>query len=189
MTPPAPSDLPDARVLLLPGWQGAGPTHWQSHWEQRHGDTRVDQDDWLWPKRGDWMSRLEDVLLARDQPAVLVAHGLGCLLVAAWAAHSAHTSRVKAALLVAPPDIEHDNVPPQLAAWRPTARSRLPFAAMVVICDDDPIHVPAHAAKMAADWGCRLTPLGPRGHLSADSGAGDWPEGRALLTALMQTPS
>ena len=27
------------------------------------GCERVEQDDWLWPRRGDWMSRLEEVLL------------------------------------------------------------------------------------------------------------------------------
>ncbi len=62
-----------ARVLLLPGWQNSGPAHWQSRWEVLHGFARLDQDDWLWPRRGDWMARLEEALLADDRPALLVS--------------------------------------------------------------------------------------------------------------------
>ena len=103
----------DVRVWLLPGWLDSGPGHWQTVWEQVHGFARVQQDDWQWPKRGDWMARLDETLLADERPAVLVAHSLGCLLVEAWAAHSQHTARVKAAMLVAPPDVERDDMPPQ----------------------------------------------------------------------------
>ncbi len=55
--------MAQCRILLLPGWLDSGPDHWQSRWQLRHGYRRVTQDDWLWPKRGDWMARLEDVLL------------------------------------------------------------------------------------------------------------------------------
>ena len=66
------------RILLLPGWLDSGPGHWQTRWEALHGDVRVAQSDWLWPKRGDWMARLEEVLLESDTPALLAAHSLGC---------------------------------------------------------------------------------------------------------------
>ena len=59
------------RVLILPGWLGSGPGHWQTRWEALHGDQRVEQADWTWPRRGDWMARLEEVLLESPQPAVL----------------------------------------------------------------------------------------------------------------------
>ena len=61
-----------SNVLVLPGWQNSGPQHWQSLWEQRYGYVRVDQHDWDKPRRGDWVARLEEVLLTRDEPAVLV---------------------------------------------------------------------------------------------------------------------
>lgn len=176
---------PDLRVLLLPGWLDSGPTHWQSRWETLYGDTRVQQDDWHWPKRGDWMSRLEEVLLADARPAVLVAHSLGCHLVAGWAAHSRHRERVLAAMLVAPPDLARDALPPQLAPWRPVVRQRLPFASMAVVSHDDPYSAPQQAAQLAADWGSELVSLGERGHVNGDSGLGDWPEGRAMLAGLM----
>jgi len=172
------------RVLLLPGWQNSGPGHWQTRWETLYGDQRVEQHDWDWPKRGDWMARLDEVLLAGDAPARLVAHSLGCQLVASWAEHSQHTARVKGALLVAPPDTEREDMPPQLHNWRPIRRSRLPFPSIAVISSDDPFGAAERSTQMAADWGAGVVIAGPRGHLNADSGLGDWPEGRALLESL-----
>lgn len=174
------------RILLLPGWQNSGPAHWQSRWEALYGDRRVEQADWDWPRRGDWMARLEEVLLEDAAPAVLVAHSLGCQLLAAWAAHSSNTARVRAALLVAPPDSERADFPPQLASWRPIVRRRLPFPSVAVTSSDDPYCDPARAAGMAADWGARPHDIGARGHVNADSGLGDWPEGRALLRRLIE---
>ncbi len=173
------------RVLLLPGWQDSGPTHWQSRWEALHGYRRVQQDDWLWPRRGDWMARLDEALLDDDAPAVLVAHSLGCHLVAAWAAHSQHTARVRAALLVAPPDPERDDTPPQLYNWRPIVRQRLPFASLLVASSDDPYCLPSRAAGLAADWGSAWWLLGAHGHVNGESQLGDWAEGQALLHSLI----
>jgi predicted alpha/beta hydrolase family esterase len=67
-------------IKLLPGWQNSGPGHWQTVWEQQLGYERVQQHDWLHPKRGDWTARLQDVVLDAPQPVVLVAHSLGCIL-------------------------------------------------------------------------------------------------------------
>lgn len=172
------------RTLLLPGWLNSDPDHWQSHWERLHADLRVDQDDWEWPRRGDWMARLDETLLAEPGPALLVAHSLGCQLVAAWAAHSRHTARVQGALLVAPPDTERHDMPPQLHSWRPIVRQPLPFGAIVVLSTDDPYCDAPRGAEMAAQWGARMVSLGPRGHINASSGLGHWPEGRALLDTL-----
>jgi uncharacterized protein len=172
------------RVLLLPGWLDSGPAHWQSRWHALHGDLRVVQSDWLWPKRGDWMARLEDVLLEDERPALLAAHSLGCQLVAAWAAHSRHTARVQGALLVAPPDVEREDMPPNLLPWRPIVRQRLPFAATVVASSDDPFCAPERSARMARDWGAERIDIGARGHINGESELGDWPEGRALLERL-----
>jgi hypothetical protein len=176
------------RVLLLPGWLDSGPDHWQTLWQARHGDTRVTQDDWLWPRRGDWMARLEEVLLESAAPALLVAHSLGCHLVAAWAAHSQHTARVRGALLVAPPDIERDDMPPNLHPWRPIVRTRLPFASIAVTSSDDPYGSAERSAALPRDWGAERIDIGPCGHINGESGLGDWPAGRALLERLRQEP-
>ncbi|MCV2352762.1 alpha/beta fold hydrolase [Paucibacter sp. B2R-40] len=174
------------RVLLLPGWLNSDPEHWQSLWEQKFGYERVEQADWDWPRRGDWMARLDEVLLADERPAVLVAHSLGCQLVASWAEHSKHGHRVSGALLVAPPDTEAADMPPQLHNWRPIRRQRLPFPSIAVISSDDPFCAFERGAQMAANWGCRLVAAGPLGHLNTASKLGDWPAGQALLAGLLE---
>lgn len=177
-------------IYLLPGWQNSGPEHWQSLWERALGHQRIEQADWEWPRRGDWMARLDEVLLgdARlpERPALLVAHSLGCQLVASWAEHSAHTARVAGALLVAPPDTERDDLPPQLHNWRPMRRQRLPFRSIVVSSDDDPFCAQERAAGLARDWGARTVWLHGAGHINSASGLGDWPAGQALLQELLQ---
>lgn len=173
------------RVLLLPGWQDSGSAHWQSRWEVLYGYRRVEQDDWLWPRRGDWMARLDEVLLEDETPTVLVAHSLGCHLVAAWAAHTQHAARVRAALLVAPSDPQRDDTPPNLYNWRPVVRQRLPFPSLLVASRDDPWCSLAEAAALAADWGSAWCLLGAYGHLNGDSGLEDWDAGHALLKSLV----
>ena len=182
---------PSLHVLTLPGWMGSGPTHWQSRWEALYGDARVEQSDWMHPLRGDWMMRLDEVIGAivdasAQAPAIaLVAHSLGCQLVAAWAAHSRKTAFVRAALLVAPPDVERDELRAALHSFTPIVRTRLPFPALAVISADDSFCSPARAQAMAADWGCATLDAGARGHLNADSGLADWPAGRQLLADLL----
>ena len=182
-----------SNVLILPGWQGSGPDHWQSRWERLHGYTRVEQHDWMRPLRGDWIARLEDVLLScdieRDEPAVLVAHSLGCQHVAAWAAHSRNTHRVKAALLVAPPDVERDDVRALLPSWSPVALGKLPFDAVLFASSNDPFCSPARARQFASAWGADLVDAGACGHLNAESGLGDWPEAHEQLQQLMRDTS
>lgn len=178
------SDSP--RVLILPGWQNSGPEHWQSRWELLYGDQRVEQDDWLWPRRGDWMAQLDEALLAEERPALLVAHSLGCHLVAGWAEHSQHAGRIVGALLVAPPDVEREDLPPQLHNWRQPRLGRLPFPTIAVVSSDDPYSSLERSTALVTGWGATVVHAGPRGHLNSESGLGDWPEGRSLLDRLLR---
>ena len=175
-----------SNVLVLPGWQNSGPQHWQSLWEQRYGYVRVDQHDWDKPRRGDWVARLEEVLLTRDEPAVLVAHSLGCMLTAAWAAHTKNPQRVKAALLVAPGDPERPDVREQIPGWAPIPLQALPFPSVLVASRDDPFCEFERARLFAHAWGSQFMDYGLCGHINADSGLASWPEGHVLLQDLMK---
>ena len=173
-------------VLVLPGWENSGPRHWQSIWEQRHGYRRVDQHDWMKPLRGDWVARLEEMVLDCDEPAVLVAHSLGCILVAAWAAHSRHTHHVKAALLVAPGDVEQPAIREQIPTWSPIELRRLPFPSVLLASRNDPYCAFDRARGFAQAWGAQFMDYGDCGHINADSGLASWPEGHVLLQDLMK---
>ena len=179
--------MKSSNVLLLPGWQNSGPDHWQSRWEREHGYVRVQQHDWERPLRGDWLVQLEEPILHCDEPVLLVAHSLGCILVAAWAAHSRNTQRVRAALLVAPGDVERIELRPLLPSWSPIERRALPFKSVLVASRDDPNCSFERAQALAKDWGAELIDLGNAGHINADAGLGDWPRGHELLRQLQQT--
>ena len=173
-------------VLLLPGRGNAGARHWQALWAQRHGYRRVDQHDWQRPLRGDWVTQLEEVLLTCDEPAVLVAHDLGCVLTAAWAAHSRNTHRVKAALLVAPGDVERIEIREQLPSWWPIELRALPFPAVLLASRTDPFCDFERARLFAHAWNAQFMDYGDCGHINADSGLASWPEGHVLLQDLMK---
>ncbi len=179
------------RVLILPGWQNSGPGHWQSLWQEHRGYERVEQHDWCNPLRGDWVARLEDVLLqppvVREvaAPVVLVAHSLGCQLVAAWAAHSRNTQRVCAALLVAPGDLQRQQLRELMPSWSPPVLRKLPFRSLLLGSQDDPYCDIARARVFAQAWGSVFVDYGRCGHINADSGLGLWPDGHRLLQSLV----
>jgi predicted alpha/beta hydrolase family esterase len=91
---------------------------------------------------------------------------------------------VQGALLVALPDTERADMPPNLHNWRPIVRRRLPFPSIVVISDNDPFCEAPRSREMAADWGAELVEVGPLGHINGESGLADWPEGHTLLQRL-----
>ncbi|MER7755927.1 alpha/beta fold hydrolase [Kitasatospora sp. NPDC097643] len=182
--------MPDrVTFLAIPGYQNSGPEHWQTRWEAAEPDAfrRVQQADWDHPEPTDWVARLdaEVAAAAADGPVVLVAHSLGCVTVARWAAGAptAGIDAVRGALLVAPADVDTAEVP-ELTGFRPVALAPLPFPTVVVSSTDDPWVTPERARLFARSWGARYVEPGAFGHLNSDSGLGDWPEGRKLLAEL-----
>jgi predicted alpha/beta hydrolase family esterase len=80
------------RYLIVPGWQGSPDNHWQSHWQRSlPNSARVEQPDWLTPQRRDWVQALEQAIAAESSPVILIAHSLGCITVAHWAAQASPT--------------------------------------------------------------------------------------------------
>jgi uncharacterized protein len=177
-------------ILTLPGWQGSGQRHWQSRWETLYGDERVEQHDWHQPLRGDWITRLEDVVQHHlvnhpHQSFVFAAHSLGCHLVAAWASLSPNVGKVAGALLVAPPSHEAISYAPQMHSWNIPVLNKLPFKTTVVVSTRDPFCKLKVAEKFASSWGSELVNAGPIGHINAESDLGDWAAGREMLNRLL----
>jgi len=178
-----------ARYLIVPGWGGSGPDHWQSRWERDLDRAeRVEMSDWLEPRRADWILAIDDAVavarIAGEPPPVLIGHSLGCIAIAHWAAQA--TQPVRAALLVAPADVERPTCPEPLLDFAPLPRRALPFPALTIASDDDPYIALERAAELARWWGSGLVPIPRGGHLNAASGLGAWPQGRALLDSLVE---
>lgn len=183
-------ELNPSHVLILPGWQNSGSEHWQSRWEALYGYVRVEQHDWMRPLRGDWTVRLEEILLdqaaSNQQPCVLVAHNLGCLLVAAWAAHSRNTHLVKAAFLVAPGDAAREELRPLLTSWARVTMQRLPFKSILLGSQNDPFCSLTRAQAFASAWGAEFIDYGAAGHINGEFGLGDWSQGHNILMRLKE---
>jgi len=175
------------RLLIVPGLSGSGPEHWQTVWERLDARCRrVAQSDWEKPELSAWLQSLERAVEESAEPALLVAHSLGAVLVAHWARARASTS-VLGALLVAPADV--DTLAPSMTAlqsFAPLPGGRLPFPSLLVASRNDPYVSLERAAWMASAWGSRLVDVGSQGHINADSGLGTWPAGRALLAELLR---
>jgi len=172
-------------VFLLPGFGDSGPDHWQSHWEKRHGYVRVKQRDWYLPDPNEWQGALAEAVLGAEGPVVLVAHSLACVTVAHFAARNP-TTRVVGALLVAPADVESEmHTPDEVRSFSPIPLRPLPFPSILVASRTDPYVRFARATALAAAWGSRLVDAGRSGHINADSGHTEWPEGHALLQELV----
>lgn len=170
-------------VLNVPGYTGSGPGHWQTLWERADPRfRRVEQRDWDAPEPDAWTSALDRAVRARGEPVLLVAHSLGCITVARWAAIG--RGGVAGALLVAPADVEREDAPEPIRSFAPIPADRLPFPSLLVSSGDDPYLAPARAEVLARRWGSRPVRLGAVGHVNTASGLGAWPEGLALLAEL-----
>lgn len=175
-------------VLVLPGYQNSGAGHWQTRWEARDPSfTRVQMPDWDHPSRDAWCRALDAAVASVDAPVLLAAHSLGCLTTAFWAAQyasAAQLARIAGALLVAVPDPAEPHFPQDASGFACVPLERLPFPSIVVSSTDDPYGGVPFSQACAKAWGSRWIDVGPRGHINADSGLGDWDEAREWLAAL-----
>lgn len=92
------------RIFTVPGLYGSGPRHWQTLWEQLYGFSRIEQNDWDNPEYSKWYNQFFQKLEeTASSQVILIAHSLGCHLVAK---SFAHTRRwIKGIFFVAPPDL------------------------------------------------------------------------------------
>lgn len=173
-----------ATVLIMPGINNSGPTHWQSLWEEANPVfRRIQVDDWDRPECASWIASIDRAVTSVEQPVILVAHSLGCLPVIEWAMRG-RTDRVRGALLVSVPDPLGPNFPAEATGFTPLPLQRLPFKSIVVSSENDPYGGSAYARRCADEWGSRFVNIGAAGHINAASNLGAWDEGMALLRSL-----
>ena len=77
----APMKSSECEILIVPGYNGSGPDHWQSRWQGRLSSARrVEQDAWSKPVREDWVDRLVGEVERARKPVVLIGHSLGAAI-------------------------------------------------------------------------------------------------------------
>jgi len=171
----------DGDVLILSGLWNSGPQHWQTLWQARHPAwRRVQHRDWNNPQQDEWVAELDAAVATCEGAPVLVAHSLGCMLAVHWT-QSGSPLRAAGAFLVAPSDVEAPSYPIDANRFAPVPLAPLPFPSVVVASTNDEFVTRERARAFADAWGSRYLEIGDAGHINADTGYGDWPEGEALL--------
>jgi predicted alpha/beta hydrolase family esterase len=97
---------------------------------------------------------------------ILIAHSLGCITVAHWAATAPvqFLRQVRGALLVAPADVERPACAPALRNFAPIPTDLLPFPSQVVSSDNDAAVSAPRALELARNWGAEAGILRCRAH-------------------------
>ena len=118
-------------------------------------------------------------------PVLLIAHSLGCLACAALPVPL--RAKVAGALLVAPAD-ERADAPDCLRGFAPIPGPRCPSRAWWWPATTIPIAAWS-ARACSRNTGAAAWSSPGAGHINADSGLGDWPQGLKLLGALRRRSS
>ena len=180
----------DCDLLIIPGWLGCEPDHWQSIWANEIETARlIEEESWTEPNKEKWVATIAAAVAATSHPTVLVAHSVGVITVA-HAARELSNNAVAGAFLVSAADVEnaHDWPVTQGYTWpdkgcgfKPIPEERLPFPSVLISSSDDPYCKQARARQFATSWGSEFIDVGPACHITAASGYGPWPDGRARL--------
>ena len=178
----------DTDILIIPGWSGSGPDHWQSRWAAKLSTARVvEQEDWYKPSRHLWADRIVQAVRAATRPVVLVAHSAGVSAVAHAAEHM-HPGEVAGAFLVAPASERAKAAIPGMGAdFIPHRRAILPFRSVLIASTDDPYCTPEEARALAEAWGAQFVDAGESGHINSESGHGPWPDGLLRFAGFLRS--
>jgi predicted alpha/beta hydrolase family esterase len=162
------------RVLILHGYLGNTPDHWQTWLADRlraagHDVAYPELPDPDHPRLDAWLAALAPLRRPGD---VVVCHSLGCCL---WLHHRAGGGPPAArALLVAPP--MPDPMLDELASFYPVPLE--PGSnpeARLVASDADEYDPAGAAASFAGPLGLPLDVLPGAGHINPEAGFGPWP--------------
>lgn len=168
------------RTITLPGIGGSDQHHWQTLWEQTFpGMHRFTPSSWDEPDFDDWSEAVDRAV--GDEPAVLVAHSLSCLLAVRWS--NANPGRAVGLFLVAAPDPTGPRFPSLAASFASGLDVQAGVPAVLVASDNDPYCSPERSVGFAHLWRIPLITIGRRGHVNSASGLGFWVEGHNLFTA------
>jgi predicted alpha/beta hydrolase family esterase len=133
-----------------------------------------------------WTQRLRKAVSGCSTPPLLIAHSLGCLAAAGLVADD-DPPPLAGALLVAPPNPSQADTPAAIADFSPAPRHPFRTRGFVVYSSNDPYAEEVFSLSMAEAWGLEPVRIGALGHINAESGLGDWPEGLALLDGFLAT--
>ncbi|MCW8890527.1 MAG: alpha/beta hydrolase [Sedimenticola sp.] len=171
--------------IIVPGFQNSGERHWQTRWQQRLPNSRRTQpSSWDYPEHDDWVKALQREISAVTGPVILIAHSLGTITVAEWAAQY-RSDMVLGALLVAIPDVQRPDLPTAIQGFSKPVFKPLPFPSIALLSSNDPYSALPRGRLFAQRFGAHIEEIGNYGHINHESGLGDWEAGFAWLDQLI----
>lgn len=183
-------------ILIMHGWGGNKPTHWQETLYQQLNEAGVKvhypkMPNPAAPELDAWLSRVEEELAAiqsetPDACITVVTHSLGAVTWMHLASRNGTEGKSLAdrVLLVAPPYIVPQIVPidvsPEVAAFFPPPMSVAGIKASavettLVASDTDDYATYDQSCGYARDLGITIHKLPGAGHISPYYGYGEWP--------------
>lgn len=179
--------ISEADILLVPGYGKTLPGHWLLRWQKKMANAHVVRlANVNQPVLKTWQDKLVEDVENATRPVVLVAHSLGCILVA----HAVHAlkGKVKGAYLVAPSDWDRKGLVKDFDGgdFTPIPHHPCPFPAHVVASRNDPYCSYERAQDFANAWGATFQDAGEAGHINLESGHGPWPEGLMSFAHFMK---
>jgi uncharacterized protein len=175
--------MPSMSFLILHGWQGSGPGHWQTWLAGRLRDRgeRVSYPELPEPdapRLDRWREAL-DLELAREPGGLVVlCHSLACVL---WLQHARVTDgspRAQRVLLVAPPSPSAELPGVQgffPLSVEPADVARAAGSTQIVASHDDP-YCPEGAERLYGEpLELHVRVVAGGGHINPDAGYGPWP--------------
>lgn len=167
--------------IIIPGYSNSDEDHWQSYFERNlPNSTRIQPDSWEQPTCDNWVEAIQqEVSKFPSDSIVFVAHSLGCMALAHW--DRKYQTKIKGAMIVAPPDIENPWKDYGFDTFLPIPKDKLSFPSFMVASTNDHWATVERTQVFAHYWGCEITWLENAGHISSGSGHGEWKVGLELL--------
>jgi uncharacterized protein len=175
------------RILTIPGLYGSDTRHWQTRWEDLHGFTRVEQKNWNDPDYDQWAQCLLNYVdnCTSKSEFVLVAHSLGCHLVAKI--FPLIKNYIEAVLFVAPPDLNSGVIKKDLSSFAVRHYHPLGVPGYLVYSENDPYADTDYSVRFGKQLGLLYISVGNRGHINSESHLGNWDEGFLFLDRLLDS--
>lgn len=175
-------------LLNVPGIGDSGNTHWHTNWENTFPKIkRLIQEDYDQPDRKDWVTTLEETILAHnDKPIILISHSLGGGAVI-HANASGKLQNVKGVFMVALPDIEREDFPKDCQGFVPMPRNQLKVPGVMISSETDEWC----SIQVAEEWSkiliIPLINIGDKQHICGASEFEIWEEGKRLLVEFLDS--
>jgi len=164
------------KVLILHGWGGSNPPHWQSklaaHIAANYGTVCFPElKSYDTPIKSEWIAQVK-AILEDFRPTTVVTHSLGSTLWF-WLTQE-DINPIQKLYLVAPPSM--NCTIQELSSFFPcpTPSDLKAKEAHIIVSNDDPYITMDEANELAKTLHIPLRTLQKAGHINSESGYGRW---------------